>query len=123
MPAYFFGSWGPPQNAAPSSSFHSSHASTAGTRLASSPMARPKSAGSVGGLVPPLPPDAHAGERWTTTSTLSPWDLAAWTDALSPAMMCGAQVPEAGCAVSQLAQMRTQPAPRSFAVEAVGLVC
>src|SRR3954464_14073190 len=108
MAAYFAASAPPSQNACASSSFHSSQASTAGTFEANPRIAWANVSGSVGGLMPPLPPDAHAGERWTTTSTFSPWDLAAWTEALSPAMMFGAHVPGDGCAVSQLAQMRTQ---------------
>src|SRR5919107_612463 len=59
MAAYFAGSAPPSQNAWASSSFQSSQASTPGTFEANPRIAWAKVSGSVGGLVPPLPPDAH----------------------------------------------------------------
>src|SRR5215207_6096380 len=72
--------------------------------------------------MPPLPPEAHAGERWTTTSTFRLFALAAFTLSFIMPSACWSHAPGAGCSCSQLAQSRTQPAPSSEAVCAIGRV-
>ena len=120
--AYLAGSAPPAQKIVSSSSFHSSQASTPGTRCASPPIAAPNVEGSLGGWMPPLPPDAQAGERWTTMRTFRPFALAALTLSFVMLSMCWSQLAGPGCSCSHDAHSRTQPAPSSEAVWAVGLV-
>src|SRR5215218_2229087 len=120
--AYLTGSAPPAQKLSSSSSFQSSQASTPGSWRASPLIAAANVDGSVGGWMPPLPPDAHAGERCTTIRTFRPLALAAFTLSLVVESRCWSHAPGAGCSCSQLAHSRTQPAPRSAAVCAVGRV-
>src|SRR5215204_5107904 len=100
MAAYLAGSAPPAQNIGSSSSFHSSQASTPGSAAASRPIAAAKVDGSDGGWLPPLPPEAQAGERWTTMTTFKPFALAAFTLAFVALSTCWSQVLGPGCSCS-----------------------
>ncbi len=85
-------------------------------------MKRPNAAGSDGGAIPPRPPLAHAGARWTTTSTLTPRAFSAATSAFSDAITCWLSWPGAGSVSDHSAHRRTQSAPSRSAVRGIGFV-
>ena len=86
-------------------------------------MKRANAAGSDGGAVPPRPPLAHAGARWTTTSTFTPRAFSARTSASSDATRCGLSWPCAGSMPCHDAHSRTQSAPSRSALRGSGFVC
>ena len=85
-------------------------------------MKRPNAAGSDGGAIPPRPPLAHAGARWTTTSTLTPRAFERRDLRVQRRDHVLVELAGRGLGVRHSAHRRTQSAPSRSAVRGIGFV-